>query len=142
MKQHLPKLAVLVSLLALGALMIWLPSGLLLQPPTETEKRHEPDYTIENLAATAMDENGRLKYELRARRLEHYPDDDTMELEQPYLIQYSSDAPPLHTRADRGSTRGEGKDILMRGNVRMTRGAAVSTPAGEVVAQEMRVLLE
>lgn len=142
MTKHFPKLAALLSLLALGALFIWLPSGLLLQPPPETEKRHEPDYIIEKFVATAMDEQGRLKHELRANRLEHFADDDTMELEQPYLVQYSPDAPPLHTRADRGSTRGEGKDILMRGNVRMTRGPAASGPAGEVVAQEMRVLLQ
>ncbi len=142
MTQYFPKLAVLLSLLALGALFMWLPNGLLLRPAPDNEKRHEPDYIIEKFVATAMDEQGRLKHELRANRLEHFADDDTMELEQPYLIQYAPDAPPLHTRADRGSTRGEGKDILMRGNVRMTRGAAASGPAGEVVAQEMRVLLQ
>jgi lipopolysaccharide export system protein LptC len=142
MTRHFPKLAALLALLALGALFLWLPSGLLLRPVAETEKRHEPDYIIEKFVATAMDEQGRLKHELRASRLEHFADDDSMELEQPYLIQYSPDAPPLHTRADRGSTRGEGKDILMRGNVRMTRGPAGTSPAGEVVAQEMRVLLQ
>jgi len=143
MKQHLPKLAALLSLLALGALFMWLPNGLLLRPAHETEKRNEPDYVIERFVATAMDEKGRLKHELHAKRLEHFPDDDRMELDQPYLVQFTPDAPPLHTRADRGTTRGEGKDILMRGNVRMTRSASgQKNPAGEVVAQELRVLLQ
>lgn len=143
MNRHFPKLAVIVAVLALGALFLWLPS-VLVAPATlfVNERKHEPDYVIENFTATAMDENGRLKNEMRAVRLEHFADDDTMELEKPYLIQYSLDAPPLHTRADRGSTRGEGKDILMRGNVRMTRSAVAHSPAGEVVAQELRVLLE
>ena len=104
--------------------------------------RHELDYFIENFTATTMDTQGRRKHELRATRLVHYPDDDSIELEHPQLVQFSPGEPPLHTVADRGYTTPGSKSILMRGNVRVTRGALGSQPGGEIETQEMRVLLE
>ena len=52
------------------------------------------------------------------------------------------DAAPVHTRADRGRVSPDGKEILMQGNVRVTRGASGTDPAGEVQTREMRVILE
>jgi len=143
MPTHFNRLAIAVALLLLAALMWWLPNALTPRGALfDTEKRHEADYIIENFTATVMDSHGRRKHELRAARLEHYPDDDTVTLDRPYLVQYSPDGPPLHTRADRGYTTTTSKEILMRGNVRVTRSARTDSPAGEVTAQEMRVLLE
>jgi len=135
--------AVIIGLVALAVLSWWLPwrladRGVVFEP----EVRHEPDYTIENFTAIAMDASGWRKHELRAARLDHYPDDDSVELDKPYLVQYSPYGPPTHTRADHGTTTSDGKEILMRGNVRVTRGSGAKQPAGEVVAQEMKVILE
>jgi lipopolysaccharide export system protein LptC len=126
--EYLNRIAVAAVLIALAALSWWLPTAL--TPPGnlfEGESRHEPDYTI---------------YELRAAKLVHYGDDDTAELTQPYLIQFPPDAAPVHTRADRGQVSANGKEILMQGNVRVTRGASGNDPAGEVQTREMRVILE
>ena len=143
MTGHFNRLAVAAVLFALAALAWWLPNAL---PPRgnlfDSESRHEPDYTIENFTATEMNAQGRRKHELRAERLAHYADDDTSDLTQPYLIQYPPDAAPIHTRADRGRVSPDGKEILMQGNVRVTRGASGADPAGEVQTREMRVILE
>ncbi len=72
----------------------------------------------------------------------HYPDNDTSELDKPYLVQYAPDAPPVHTRADHGTTHADGKTILMRGNVHVYRGTSGKDPGGEAVSQEMLVILE
>ena len=104
--------------------------------------RHEIDYFIENFTATTMDARGRRKHDLSAARLVHYPDDDSLELERPHLVQYTPGEPPLHTVADRGYTSSGSKAILMRGNVRVTRGAHGTRPGGEIETDEMRVLLE
>jgi len=139
----LNRLAVIAGLLALVALTWWLPQRLEIEAtPSDAALRHDPDYIIEHFTAIAMDTSGWRKHELRADKLTHYPDDDSTVLVKPYLIQYVPDGPPTHTRADMGYTNSEGKEILMRGNVRVTRGSASRTPAGEVVAQEMKVLLE
>lgn len=137
------RIAVVAVLIALAALTWWLPTAL--TPPdslSENDSRHEPDYTIYNFTATEMNAQGLRKHELQAAKLVHYADDDTAELTQPYLVQYPPDAAPVHTRADRGRVSANGKEILMQGNVRVTRGARGSDPAGEVQTREMRVILE
>jgi lipopolysaccharide export system protein LptC len=141
--EYLNRIAVAAVLIALAALSWWLPTAL--TPPGnlfEGESRHEPDYTIYNFTATEMNAQGQRKHELRAAKLVHYGDDDTAELTQPYLIQFPPDAAPIHTRADRGQVSANGKEILMQGNVRVTRGASGTDPAGEVQTREMRVILE
>lgn len=143
MTRHLNRLAILAVLFALAALAWWLPNALAPRGNLfDSENRHEPDYTIENFTAIEMDAQGWRKHELRAAKLEHYADDDSADLTQPYLVQYSLDAAPVHTRADRGRVSPDGKEILMQGNVRVTRGASGSDPAGEVQTREMRVILE
>lgn len=137
------RVAIALGLLALAALSWWLPTRLTGGGPAgDSEARHEPDYIIENFTAIAMDPIGWRKNELRAARLEHFPDDNTVELEKPYLIQYVPDGPPTHTRADHGTASPDGKEILMRGNVRVTRGRSGAQPSGAITTQEMRVILE
>jgi lipopolysaccharide export system protein LptC len=137
------RLAVTAVLVALAALSWWLPNALTGRAPLfDGESRHEPDYTIENFTATAMNAQGQRKHELRAARLTHYPDDGSAELERPYLIQFAPDAAPLHTRADRGTVSADGKQLLMRGHVHVTRGATGRDPSGEIQTEEMQVRLE
>ena len=143
MTRHFNRLAVVAVLVVLAALSWWLPNAL---PPRsglfDSESRHEPDYIIENFIATEMNAQGQRKHELRAAKLLHYGDDDSADLTQPYLIQFPPDAAPVHTRAERGRGSPDGKEILMQGNVRVTRGASGTDPAGEVQTREMRVILE
>jgi len=141
--RHFNRLAVAAVLVALAVLSWWLPTALTPRGGLfDSESRHEPDFTVDNFTATEMNAQGQRKHELRAAKLVHYADDDTSDLTQPYLVQYSPDAAPVHTRADRGRISPDGKEILMQGNVRVTRGASGADPAGEVQTQEMRVILE
>jgi lipopolysaccharide export system protein LptC len=140
---HFNRLAIAAVLVVLVALSWWLPNALTPRGGLlDSENRHEPDYAIENFTATEMNAQGQRKHELRAARLVHYADDDSADLTQPYLIQYPPDAAPVHTRADRGRILPNGKEILMQDNVRVTRGASGTDPAGEVQTREMRVILE
>jgi lipopolysaccharide export system protein LptC len=42
---------------------------------------HHPDYFINNFQANLYDKDGKANYKLRASQLEHFPDDDSMELQ-------------------------------------------------------------
>lgn len=136
------KSIIAVVLLLLVALSLWLPS-ILIKPviSLNTEQRHEPDYHVENFTSTAMSERGEPKYVLRARKLTHYPDDDTSLLEKPQLTQYAPGASATHTTADRGKIYNDGKELLMLGNVRVTRGKDIAGPGGEVTTQELHIVL-
>ena len=143
MTEHFNLIVIAAVLLVLAALSWWLPNALTPRGNMFTgDTRHDPDYIIDNFVATEMNPQGQPKHELRAVKLVHYADDDTAELTKPYLIQYSPDAAPVHTRADRGQVSPDGKQIVMRGNVSVKRGGSGTDPGGEVQTQEMRVILE
>ncbi|GMR03687.1 MAG: hypothetical protein BMS9Abin22_189 [Gammaproteobacteria bacterium] len=133
-------IAVLLTLLAGGT---WWLSQKATTPeaPFDGKTRHDPDYTIENFTTFVMNERGRRKYVLKAKRLAHYPDDGTSDLEQPYLIQYREGGAPLHTRATTGQLSNDASQIIMRGNVRVSRGRDPGSPGGEIKAERMKILL-
>ncbi len=143
MVRHFNRITLVVALATLAAVAWWLTDrGTDRNAVRDGKARHEADYFIENFTATTMDTQGRRRHELSAARLVHFPDDDSIELERPHLVQYTPGEPPLHTVADRGYTTSDSKTILMRGNVRVTRGAHGGQPGGEIETGEMRVLLE
>lgn len=152
----------LALVLAVAAALSWWVARRLAAPeaPVAAVPRHEPDYTIDNFAATVLDEQGRTRYVLRASRLVHFADDGSSELDQPYLIQYEEEAgAPQHTRADFGRMPKDRRSIDLAGNVYSARGrdpkgaggdaqgrtsaARGRTPvAAEIRAQRMHIQLD
>jgi lipopolysaccharide export system protein LptC len=105
--------------------------------------RHDPDYTIETFTMTTMNEQGRKRYSLAARKLIHYADDGSSDLDHPYLIQFrEGSTAPVHTRADKGWIPKDGNQILMNGNVLAARGRAALQSGGEVRTDSMKIMLD
>ncbi|MFL6647368.1 MAG: LPS export ABC transporter periplasmic protein LptC, partial [Sulfurifustaceae bacterium] len=114
-------------------------------PPSETldpEKRHDPDYIVEHFDGTTMNEQGTPRYHLTARRLTHYPDDDTAHFVEPVLVQYLPNGAQIMTRADAGVMPGTADEILMTGNVRATRSGDRESAGGELRTDRLRVELD
>jgi lipopolysaccharide export system protein LptC len=109
---------------------------------TDTRERHDPDYIIESFAATVMNESGTRQYQLRARRLMHYPDDQTSHLLEPELTQYAQGRVLLVARGDTGMIPQDGRTINMRGDVRIKRAGSGNTPGGEIRVDESRFELD
>lgn len=137
------RLAILGALLALLALALWLPKASLMPalPDFDGSTRHDPDYIIDNFTATAMDERGRRKYVLRARRLVHYPDDLTSALSEPALTQFADDGTPVHTSAATGQYNTQTHELTMSGRVRIVRAGDETSPFAEMTSRELRVRL-
>lgn len=136
------KIAVGITLAALAVGTWWLThrAGV----PTGTpgpQILHEPDYTIDDFIGNVMDARGERKYRLTAQRLTHYPDDDTTHLTRPVLVQYLPDGVIATTRADTGVMPGDGSEIIMTGDVHVTR-TADANAGGEVTANRLRIQLD
>ena len=82
--------------------------------------RHDPDYMVDQLLATRMDTNGRIKNTLRAVKLVHFPDDDTTEMEAPRFMSYAQSA-PLSITAKSGLVSSNGENLYFKGDVRAVR---------------------
>ncbi|MDR2113561.1 MAG: LPS export ABC transporter periplasmic protein LptC, partial [Candidatus Accumulibacter sp.] len=68
-------------LLVLTLLTFWLRYATeLAEPGRDGRYRHDPDYMLADIVLRKLDQDGRLKYTLRAADVRHYPDDDTTDL--------------------------------------------------------------
>lgn len=112
-----------VALVAmLAALTFWLerlvegPEG----PPGPRDPG-TPDFVIDNLKGTKMSPDGHPEYTLAATKMVHFPATDVTEVEQPRLIQWRADAPPVRVSAVRGTVSGDGKELHLRGDVVIVR---------------------
>jgi lipopolysaccharide export system protein LptC len=114
----------LLLLALLAALSFWLER--VLQPsgtPGTAALRHEPDYIVDGLSATRMDELGRVKHTLRARRMTHYPDDDVTVLVDPRLVTYSQGRAPVTVTSRDAHMSGNGENVYFENDVRVVRAA-------------------
>jgi lipopolysaccharide export system protein LptC len=119
-----------VLLLAgLAALTYWLNAQI--QPSTarrDGATRHDPDMYIENFSAITYGADGGVLQSLAAKHAEHYPDDDSIDLNSPSLVLTDPGKPRLTIAADAGTVSGNRELVTLRGNVRAMRDAETKAP--------------
>jgi len=84
---------------------------------------HDPDYFVENLDAITFDRDGKPRQSLKAARMTHYMDDDTIVLDTPLLRKLDS-ARPVTVSARRALLSADNKHLYFLGQVRVERPAA------------------
>jgi lipopolysaccharide export system protein LptC len=111
----------LMGLMALGT--YWLarntPSfspGALQRPAT-----HEPDYFLKRFSVKSFDANGRLKSELYGVEARHYPDTDTLEVDQPRIRAYNEQGALTLATARRAISNADGSQVQLIGDAVVTR---------------------
>ena len=112
----------LVLLGLLAALTFWLER--VVQPPTGPQSRslrHDPDYIVDRLFATRMDQQGRVKHTLHAAKMTHFPDDDVTLLAEPRLVIYGEDRAPVTVTSREARLSGNGENVYFERQVRVVR---------------------
>jgi lipopolysaccharide export system protein LptC len=82
---------------------------------------HNPDFIVERFTATSLDKSGRPERTLTAKRMIHYPDDETTELFEPRLVQLPGEGPQVRITAERGTVTKDGEEVRLYGNVVVIR---------------------
>jgi lipopolysaccharide export system protein LptC len=115
----------LLLTILLGALLFWLNQSPRAPSPSQDDGSHRaaPDYMIENFSAIRMDRDGVSRHLLSAKRMLHYPDDDSTDLEHPRFIDTEPGKPAMQVDADQAKMTANGEDIYLTGNVRILRSA-------------------
>jgi len=122
MKPRSSTLFPLVLMIGLALVSLWLEHAVRGgDQSAHSALRHDPDFIIENFTTTDIGGQGRARATLRAKRMVHYPDNDTSELEEPYLVHLNPDRPPLHISAERGLVAGTGEEVELFDNVVVRR---------------------
>ncbi|MBI2223955.1 MAG: LPS export ABC transporter periplasmic protein LptC [Betaproteobacteria bacterium] len=113
-----------VLLAAVAAMTVWLDQQV--QPPERSrdgKSRHDPDYIVEKLAATRFGSDGLPRYSLSARRMMHYPDDDTTHLEAPKLVNFSRSSATVTATSKTAMISSNGENAYLTDDVRLVRSA-------------------
>jgi len=79
-----------------------------------------PDYTLKKFTSIQMDEQGKLKNQLTAETMIHYPSKNT-ELTSPYLIFYQNTQPLWQVWAEQGEISPDGDQVWLLGQTTLLR---------------------
>ncbi len=108
----------LLFVVMLSAFANWLLNAIEHKTVEETTAlRHVPDYFIDGLKATVFNADGSLHYRLTSRRLNHYPDDNSLQLFAPVLKMFTKKRPPWIMVAKEGLVYDGGRRINLNGAV-------------------------
>ncbi len=83
--------------------------------------RHDPDTMVEKFNARKLGEDGRVLYTLAARKMVHYPDDDSAFLESLTLEAFEPRQPKITITADHGRLERGGDRVWIEGHVVLVR---------------------
>lgn len=118
-------------IVAIAATSSWLLRKVELQPFSIVEPpRHDMDYFLTNFHATVMNKDGVPHYILKGTRLEHFPDDGSVDITLPTIDLYRNKLKlsPWKINSEQARIVNKGELIYLNGKVSMLRPATKSEP--------------
>ena len=85
--------------------------------------RHEADYVMTNFMVQRFAPDGSLRTQLEGAQLRHYPDDDTLEIDDARIRAVGDNGMLTLASAKRALANGDGSEIQLIGDARVTRPA-------------------
>jgi lipopolysaccharide export system protein LptC len=136
---YLPLL--LMALLALGTW--WLvkntPADSGAQAPAAL--RHVPDYTMREFTVQRFAPDGRLRLQLEGDELRHYPDTDTIEVDNVRLHSFAPNGGVIVATARRALANGDATEVQLLGGAQVVREARGDVPAVEIRGEFLHAFL-
>lgn len=103
------RLMPLILMVALTLVTFWLVEKN--TPPEksviERVRLHEPDYIITNGALSTLNEFGNTKYRVLGKKVIHYDDDASIDIEIPRMRLFPPERSPITVKADKGHLDGD-----------------------------------
>lgn len=129
---------ILTALLALGTYWLVRNAPKLLEPTVKEAPTHDPDYFMRGFVVKNFLPSGNLRSELFGKEGRHYPDNDTMEVDQVRMRAISPEGLVTQATANRGLSNGDGSEIQLFGNAVVVREAATGASGRAVPRLEFR----
>lgn len=90
---------------------------------------HEPDYFMRNFSVKTFHPSGALKSEVKGALARHYPDTDTLEIEQVQIRSYDAQGQLTTASANRALTNAQASEVQLMGQAEVVRAATVGPNA-------------
>jgi lipopolysaccharide export system protein LptC len=142
MRRMLDRLAVYLPLVLMGLMAMtsyWLVRNTpkLSDAEVEAAPRHEPDYYMRDFSVKVFEPDGRLKSVIVGTEGRHYPDTDTLEIDQPRIRILGVQGNVTTAAAARGLINADGSEAQLFENAVVVRESwvnsqGVSTPRSEL----------
>ncbi|VAW96867.1 hypothetical protein MNBD_GAMMA23-1353 [hydrothermal vent metagenome] len=119
----------LIIVVAIAATSSWLLKKVEVEPfGLIKPARHDMDYFLTNFNATVMDKEGKPHYILTGTRLEHFPDDHSLDITLPNIKLFREKLSPWHVKAKQARVLNKGTLIYLNGKVSMQRPRSKTEP--------------
>lgn len=115
---------ILMGLLAMGTYLLVRSAPSPDQADPARPATHDADYFMQRFSVKTFDPSGRLKSELQGREMRHFPDTDTVEIDQVNLRTYDDAGRLTVATAERGLSNGDGSEVQLFGNAVVVREAS------------------
>jgi lipopolysaccharide export system protein LptC len=129
---------ILTAALALGTYWLVRNAPKLLEPSAKEAPTHEPDFFMRGFVIKNFLPNGELRSEMFGKEGRHYPDTDTLEVDQVRVRSVSPEGLTTRATANRGLSNGDGSEIQLFGNAVVVRDAATSADGKVLPRLEFR----
>lgn len=134
--QNLFPIALMVMLVGLS---FWLQRASDIKDPhSDSLLRHDPDYYAENFTVRRFAKTGDLQSTLVAKKMVHYPDDETTVVTDPQMV-FLKGPRPTHLSAKQGLIGPDAREVALVGNVRSVRAASATDPEIVVTTTHLTV---
>ncbi len=136
---YLPLL--LMGLLALGTW--WLVKNTPMPTPDSPAKalRHEPDYTMHHFTVQRFNAAGPLRAQIDGEVLRHYPDTDTIEVDNIRLRSIGETGTITRASARSALSNGDGSEVQLMGGARVEREATPTQEAATFTGEFLHAFL-
>ncbi len=104
--------------------------------------RHEPDYTMQGFTLQRFGADGALRVQVQGTRLRHYPDTDTMEIDQPTIRATAPDGTVTVASARLAVSNGDATQVQLQGGARVMRQATATAAAIEFESEFLHAFLD
>ena len=128
---YLPMLV--MALLAIGSWWLVSKNPISALPVAEAPLRHDPDYTMHSFSVQRFARDGSMRMQIEGDVALHYPNTDTLEIENPRIRTVGQDGTVTTATAARALANGDGSEVQLSIGARVLREAR-----GEQEAIEFR----
>ncbi|MES2937469.1 MAG: LPS export ABC transporter periplasmic protein LptC [Pseudomonadota bacterium] len=128
----------LMGLMALGTYWLARNTPSFSGPGTERAATHDPDSFMRGFSVKNFDAAGRLKSEIYGVQARHYPDTDTLEIDQPRIRAFNERGALTVATARRAISNADGSQVQLIGDAVVTREATADAQGNPAPKMEIR----
>lgn len=121
----------LMGVLAMGTYWLVRSTPIASAPAAAAAVQHQPDYFMHNFAVNTYDAGGQLKSEVSGAAARHFPDTDTIEIDQVKIRSFDTQGHLTTATALHAITNGEASEVQLMGSAQVVRAPTV-TQAGRL----------